>query len=372
MMWMDTAAKWHLDGGLVTDNLAVIKALTLAAATITTLSTSGLAVDSSQRGYVSGVEAVPILADTGGRVALALATDGRLVAPAGIVSPNSVQGITYAASRNRIDGVQAVSGPDLVGIGDSLTHGVGQTPYTTALAGLTGRDVANYGLGGQTSTEIAARFGASTTYLSVAGNTIPASGSVGVTVYDVDLLRTGAGASMAVTLYGVRGTLTRGAGTGVFAGAYTFTRATAGSAVTVPARVQIIPDTSALKERVAIIWIGNNNYAEDANIQRDILAIIRTLEAMKTRYLILTMLNGNYPGRRANDAPNTDYQTMMTINRNMMRLSNNVVDIQKLLPKDPLTDVVDAAYRVDDIHLNSAGYALVAGHIRDALTARGW
>jgi lysophospholipase L1-like esterase len=63
---------------------------------------------------------------------------------------------------------------------------------------------------------------------------------------------------------------------------------------------------------------------------------------------------------------------MMTINRNMMRLSNNVVDIQKLLPKDPLTDVVDAAYRVDDIHLNSAGYALVAGHIRDALTARGW
>lgn len=350
--WFDANGLMRVPGGIDGSNLTGVQA-----ATVRTAADSGL--------YLKGnlISAV-VVADTNKRVAQALLPDGRMYFPNGILAPNIPAALTEDASgRVRINGTVAVSGPDIVCIGDSLTHGVGQVPFSTALATLTGRTVTNYGLGGQTSTEIAARFGASSTYLSVAGDSIPASGSVNVTVYDVDLLRTGAGASMTVYLAGIKGTLTRAAGVGVFEGAYTFTRDVAGSVTPVSTRVKIRPDTSALKERIAVIWIGNNNYTEDTIIQRDILAIIRSLAAMKTRCIILTMLNGDYLGRRANDSPNTDYLSIINTNKNIMRLHTNVVDIQKLLPKVTLTDIVDPTYRIDEIHLTTAGYALVANHI---------
>ncbi len=75
--------------------------------------------------------------------------------------------------------------PDIVAWGDSLTGGhegnVNTGDYPDDLAMLLAQTVHNEGIGGNTSTQIGVRQGGVATTATVAGGSIPSSGSVAVT-----------------------------------------------------------------------------------------------------------------------------------------------------------------------------------------------
>jgi hypothetical protein len=96
---------------------------------------------------------------------------------------------------------------DIATWGDSMTSGAGGggTTYQSVLAAALGRSVYNGGVGGEGSTSIAARQGGVPTLLTVAGNQIPASGSVAVTARSVSPLTSQGPGVLAGTLAGVQG-----------------------------------------------------------------------------------------------------------------------------------------------------------------------
>jgi hypothetical protein len=120
--------------------------------------------------------------------------------------------------------------------GDSLAAGWAAYNMTGDLAVATGRAVTVDAIGGQRTAQAAARQGGAPALLTVAGNTIPASGPVDVTGWSVDLLAPPiSGFSTIVgSLGGVKGTLRGGRDVGATVSAYTFTRAVAGIAMPVP------------------------------------------------------------------------------------------------------------------------------------------
>ena len=146
--------------------------------------------------------------------------------------------------------------------GDSLTEGggLGETWLTSeawpARAGtvLTGVTMGNKGRSGDTTDEILIRMGVHVLYFAVTGGSIPASGAVAVTTrfkgyVPRDRNYTG-------TLAGVAGTLSFN----FAAGTWTFTRTTAGTAVTVAGSVQFLPSLAYPKKNPLVFWAGRNDF----------------------------------------------------------------------------------------------------------------
>jgi hypothetical protein len=149
--------------------------------------------------------------------------------------------------------------------GDSLTRGAGGDGTTTPgvfgeLAGIT---TYNYGTGGEDAVTIAGRAGYCPWLATVDGDEIPTSGGVDVTLDGDDgatvlpLLQGDHGLNP-VMIANVEGTLSESSGI------YTFTRSTAGDAVTVGRPAPVI--SLAMRTRMADIWImewGQNGGFED-------------------------------------------------------------------------------------------------------------
>jgi len=148
-----------------------------------------------------------------------------------------------------------------VAVGDSMTALQDLRYLIYALGGF---DVVNFGVGSQTAEEILARLGIRPALLSVTGNEIPASGTVGVTAYNTDALynsgRSG-DISIAGTIGGVHCTWSGNNVTGNH-GADTstiLTRTTAGSAVKIAPGTPFIPDALAsYRNRTIMACFGRN------------------------------------------------------------------------------------------------------------------
>lgn len=371
--WMqfDPTGKLFVWGGIDLSNVTNLNAATVTS-TIQPL-------------YIGEYEGVPLVQDPNGRVGQALLTDGRMLFPNGIVAPGlSISGVTTDPDGGvRVNGRRAVSSRDQYRVGDSLSDLNNSTVLTTG----TGRQLSKNAVGGQTSTEIAARIGAWPVYAKPTGNSVPASGAVGVTIVAaptaphvgaIDLLRHTGDRSMPGWLGGVYGTLSRTGGVpnnAVDLTRYTFTRQSAGAAVATDAAlgVQFVPDLGDMLNRTVILWAGNNNYFEPEIIKRDVRACVATFQALRTRFVLLTLMNGDFQGRRKNDVPNTDYQRIIDYNTWLMNeFPRYALDIRTLMPRTADTDVVDPAYRVDGIHLTNPGYDLVDTHTLRFELERGW
>jgi hypothetical protein len=277
-----------------------------------------------------------------------------------------------------------VSGPDISCIGDSLTFNASVGPtemYPARLATLTGRTVHNLGVGGEHARTIGGRIGGWPYMVSVAGGSIPASGGVTVTLLSLDgqsvaPLLQGASGLNPCFLAGVQGTLS------LASGVYTFTRAAAGSAVTVKHPIALVTDARSNRMNdVLILDIGQNGgYADNAQL----IAIHDAIFDCQTRAVCRGLVLGRTSGTLASNAALHDAMQR----RYGSRFVNTLAYLSSYAALEragitPTTDDDSAiaagslpksfwAYAADPIHMNAAGYNQKAQIVFERLNEKGW
>lgn len=262
--------------------------------------------------------------------------------------------------------------------GDSLTAGAGaslvpNTTYPGVLSTISGRMALNNGIGGQVSAQIAYRncgYGGSWVF---AGNQIPASGGVVVSSPAVLPFYPNATGTLRAVAGGIPGTLT------LAGGVYTFTRRVDGSAVAVANPTNIYPDTLRQDEAINVFWMGQNDGGSSAAILPALAACVANLKTLNKRFVVVgvhgdPLLIAGSAGQTALLASNAAV---------MAAYPNNYIDMRVVLvaaynpalPQDVIdhnNNVVPTSLRSDAIHLNDAGYALVAQTIDAFVTSKGW
>ncbi|QMU18986.1 hypothetical protein [Gordonia rubripertincta] len=261
------------------------------------------------------------------------------------------------------------------------------------LAALSGKAIDNYGSSGQRAEEIAAQMGGITFTATVTGNTIPTSGAVALTNLEVNPVRGGEIASYTVKIAGVVGTLARGANDSTV----NFTRTTAGSAVTVPAIVDVESVSGpALNHRIHFIAFGVNNeplITAGSPTQRveDIMAMYKACTSVLTparpRFVVWGMLD-----RGASEGVDTTIGTIIRKVEDYLLLEygSDFVPIRKLLASyralaiagvtPTSTDDADIAAGAipqslrdaSSVHLNATGMTVQAHFMYQHLLRKGW
>ena len=273
-----------------------------------------------------------------------------------------------------------VSGPDIVCWGDSMTAGAGGngTTYPSVLQSLltaAGKTavVRNAGVGGETSVTITARTGATPFIVDVSGGQIPASGGVTITFRPINgqpvaplLQGTGTGGSFTGSLAGVPGTITQSGGV------YTFTRTTAGTAVTANRPLPFRTDFSeARRGDIALIWIGQNGPSNTRAIE-DARAIVEHLTALNKRYLVIS---------RPTSTDADDAAWFSAFGRRFVAIRAYMVEFglqdAGITPtSQDLADIaagrIPSSLRVDAVHWTAAGYTVMGNVIFNRLNELGW
>lgn len=321
--------------------------------------------------------------------------DGRLafgITPAGnvLAKGEEIDLGGFAATVNDLGG-QLYPAETIDCWGDSMTHGNTSgvtTPYPAALAALLpARTVNNKGLSGRTSLQIATAFGAVPSILTVAGNTIPASGGVRVTLTEAGNFSSKANfgtINTLGTLFGIEGNLAVqfNSDDPNLPGVTTFTRLINGTAVAIPNRTPFHPRTNGWEGNTVVIWSGRNDIIsgfDNDTILSNIEAMVDFQSALRPRFVILTVTDqGSEPSGSAN------HTQILALNHEIMRRwPRNAIDIRKILvnaydpgaPADVTAfgqDRVPPSLQSDGLHLNNAGYAIVAQAVANFLTMKGW
>lgn len=278
-----------------------------------------------------------------------------------------------------VDRIATITAPttDIICLGDSLTSGAGASSgqwYWQRLAVHTGNVVRVNSLGGDTSSGIAARQNGLPFLLMPAGGEFPASGSVTVTI----TLPSGgsfypSSGDYPGVVAGIVGVLNTSAGT--------FTRTTAGDAVAVT-RPQAFYTTTGTDRRndIHVYWAGNNNSsaAYHDRVIGDIAAMVR-YQTYSDRMLVVGVVNSSDGpiGTAGGDDP-------VELNRRLLNVyGRHFLDIRSMLIAYGLVDagitpesqdttdmangIIPSSLRVDAIHLNAAGYDLVARYVANRL-----
>ena len=268
--------------------------------------------------------------------------------------------------------------PGLVCWGDSLTTGVGGCGwnYPSILFRLMATDgyyipVVNMGVAGEDTKTIMARAGALKIYADaflIPAETIP----VKMTFRAADgsflgILRQGNIGFSTVTIAGVAGLVTvkqDSPYTKEFS--YYFTRSIAGTPVQVPKDSQIINDGSYLyRDYLPIIFIGQNGvWATPAQLIDQQQAILDTFGRNKDRFLILGLTTGDAKSRAGLEAAMVQKWGNKYINLREYLSARGVYDAGLHPSAGDLEQMkqgsVPDILRYDRIHLNSAGYNLIA------------
>ena len=335
------------------------------------IATNNLTEQPPGSGYVWGV------ADSAGNLAVAIFSDGRTEIAGLPVAPQTQVDILNST----VLGTKTV-----VCWGDSLTEGAGATAgqtYPAQLGALVGAMPINEGFGSQNTAQITARQGGNAAMVTAAGNLIPSSGSVAVTL-DMNLLQYPTAATLSIKgfLGGVLGTLTKDTSNN-----YIFLRTATGAAVIAAPSTPFIVTQSTrnigninLDQAINIFWCGSNDVgvAGISTVQMNVDKSIAKLSPNK-RFLVIGPIN-----HAAYTASTQAYVDMrLTIDAMKSKWPRNFIDVQALLvenynagiPQD-VTDyankVVPSSLRADAIHLNNAGYAIVAAAVQSHLNLKGW
>jgi hypothetical protein len=268
-------------------------------------------------------------------------------------------------------------------LGDSLTAGAGgQTTWRQQLATqYPDRSITNWAVGGQTSTQIAARAGAYVSLLTVSGNQIPASGAVAVTARTVSLITSQGNQSLLGWLGGIYGTLTRASDD-----SYSFTRSAAGSATYCAPKSPFVPDVAGHDLDTLIVFLGRNNLSEVDNIKRDIARCVALQKTAEKRFLIITPPNGGTLTSGASTTEGTGSATLANIKAiedwTVQEYGDRVLKVREYSfqfnngSADDLDDVaketVPRSLRIDSVHWTTALHGYVADWVENEITRRGW
>lgn len=126
---------------------------------------------------------------------------------------------------------------------------------------------------------------------------------------------------------------------------------------------------------LTIIWSGRNNYTDTATILADIATMVADIG--HDGYLILSVLNGNYVPYEA--IGGDGYNSIISLNNQLSAIyGSKYLDVRSILvaaynpsiPQDVIdhtNDIPPSSLRSDNIHLNTAGYALVASSIKTVI-----
>lgn len=262
----------------------------------------------------------------------------------------------------------------IAAFGDSLTE-LGSYNVASGLFG-SSRLILNYGIGGQTSEQIAIRQGSLPLTVSVSGSVIPASGGVAVTAKSTNFLFkagtfTGTAAGL---LRGVHGLLSTDA-----SGNWTFTRTVPGDAVPCPDGSVVSLDTARLTRPLTYwLWAGRND------VSGDIPAAVIRIKQMAAytpsgRYLVGTMMPSVIDG----DLTTARSIARVAANNELASFfGSRYVDVLGALQAEndgsaeDLSDIangwVPRSLRSDDTHLTTAGYAIRDAAFHAAHVANGY
>ncbi len=314
--------------------------------------------------------------------------------PRGLDGVNAVENDTAVAGYIGADGTQvdgalrqryAALGALSKGAawGSSTVAGSGASSDSTNLVGrlsaLLGITMYNGGQGGELITHHAARSGAVPALVTVPNGTIPASGTVNVTVENFTALRLDRVGSFTGTLFGVAGTLSYGSG------GMRFTRASSGSVVRVPDRVPFMPAGDQYRDRFTLINAGKNTLVEPPY---DSAQVIEYTRRMAAHAPARTVVMGHWIDRDETD--NGTISAIQAVNAQYaIDYGERFIDVQRFLTSRFLWYVTGItptnadlqaqmlgrkapSISADTYHLNDAGYAAVAWLIASHVKSLGW
>ena len=282
-----------------------------------------------------------------------------------------------------------VSSPtlDLIIEGDS--HASNWTPYATALGSMLARQATTEGISGQQSVDIVARQGGKPPLATVVGGLVPASGGVAVTILGgIRPLRSSGSLSRPAIFGGVAGTLSTTDG-GV---TYTFTRTAAGFAVPIPSTGSPLVLGTQHRDKFPILLAPRNDIGKDtastvyrASIPEilDRYAAMAKWGAPNGRFLVLSMLpwSDEAPegtaARLAVDAALRDQSPQQWLDwAAWLRTDAAFTAAGVTKTAQDTTDIANGitptSFRVDNGHLNAAGYAAANPFVALAISSRGW
>lgn len=249
--------------------------------------------------------------------------------------------------------------------GDSLTAGgegwVDRGAYPTDLQNLLAAPVPvlNEGSSGQTSTQIGVREGAIPASVTIVGGTIPTTGPIQVTFDPAVQPVTNPTQTLQGTVQGVYGTLTED-----YSDTLTFTRASSGSAVSVPGPVPFAVDVTEMTGAgfVPIFWEGRNDPRNDSSdLQATVDNITRQVATAQTsQYLVMSVINGDFPGERMGES---GYPAFLTLDNMLANtFPGHYLDIRKILVSsyDP-SNAIDLSDYQNDIPPTSLRSIQAAG-----------
>ena len=286
--------------------------------------------------------------------------------------------------------------------GDSLTYGRNQgtdCSYPKVLAELTGLEVYNMGVGGETSTTIAARQGALDIVIDQPF-TIPedrtpveitfrASDGGVVTPRDIN-----AGGWNPCTIQGVEGTLSINVNTDVWPRVLNwakFQRTTPGEAVTVSEGAKLIPQAQLVKGDVNIFFTGTNggwtpaNTNANDNSPSDVSALIQLIKkqiahTQSDKFIVIGLTSGS-----ASTWDNTNAALSAEFGPNFLDAKAYLASIQALEDAGITPTATDLQFlnegRIplslncspeDTTHLSDVGYTLLAKQVYAKLLDLGY
>lgn len=136
-------------------------------------------------------------------------------------------------------------------------------------------------------------------------------------------------------------------------------------------KTRMLADAGAVNQRyIVVIWAGRNNFTSAATVISDIAAMVASLS--HTRYLVLSIINGDNAGERLGQ---TNYNQILALNSQLASIyTDKYLEVRSVLvnsynpalPQDVIdfgNDVPPTSLRSDTLHLNTAGYAIVANTI---------
>lgn len=303
-----------------------------------------------------------------------------------VVIPSEVKS-TY-----QTQSIKAVSGPDIVCYGDSMTAGAGSAiPYTKVLQDLlaaqgSNANVYNAGVGGESSPGITARQGGTPFIVRVVEGLIPADRTgvkvtfdtlYGTTIRPLMQGHGSPGYGFVGDLNGIKGTisLVRPNGSSSSwddANYYLFTRNVAGSEVVANRPFPFYLDfAKAHLGDIHIIWIGQNGPSTDRAIS-DAKAMIEHMNTLSKRYLVISKPTASTTDDAAFFA--AFGERFVPIKRYLIEFGLQDANIN---PTDQdLADIaannIPSSLRSDAVHWNAAGYAILGQQIFKKLNQLGW
>lgn len=280
----------------------------------------------------------------------------------------------------------------IVALGDSTAEGAGASgsanAWRTLLGNVLGITVVNKGIGGSNAEQIAARYGAVPTILTVSGNSIPASGSASITSIAPVILYNGGSTSTRTISGTIGGSPVRITAVSP-AQTYTIEQlGTPSGALAVPADSVFVPDdgNTIYQDSYLIVCAGTNNSAGNPyNAVENIKAIAYRNQAYFKRVFVVSPRNNGV----TQPSGSPEHANIMIMNRLLAAyFGENFLDVRSFLIHDALgvmgltptsqdltdiaNDCIPSQLRADGLHSNNTGHQAEAWFFERVLKTRGY